>query len=62
MGALYNGEYKKAAIHVVGFGLISMLVNIAPRAMRDFFELLRFVFIAYMAFDARHTALRRNRL
>jgi serine/threonine protein kinase len=60
VGALYNGEYKKAAIHVLIFGFISTLHNVAPISMREFFELLRFVFIAYMAFDARHTVQKRN--
>jgi serine/threonine protein kinase len=60
VGALYNGEYKKAAIHVVVFGAISMLRNVAPDSLSNFFDLLRFVFIAYMAFDARNTAEKNN--
>jgi serine/threonine protein kinase len=60
VGALYNGEYKKAAVHVLVFGVISALRNVAPDSLRDFFQLLRYVFIAYMAFDARHTAQKRN--
>jgi serine/threonine protein kinase len=60
VGALYNGDYKKAAIHVLVFGLISLLTNVVPRSLRNFFDLLQFVFIAYMAFDARHTAQKRD--
>jgi serine/threonine protein kinase len=60
VGALYNGEYKKAAIHVLLFGLISSLKNALPYSSRSFFDLLQFVFIAYMAFDARHTVQKRN--
>jgi serine/threonine protein kinase len=60
LGALYNGKYRKAAIHILVFGLISWLTNVVPHSLRDFFELLRFVFIAYMAFDARHTVQKRN--
>jgi serine/threonine protein kinase len=62
MGALYNGDYKKAAIHVAVFGVISMLRNVVPVSMNSFFELLQFVFIAYMAFDARNTAEKNNSL
>ncbi|HLH29813.1 MAG TPA: serine/threonine-protein kinase [Terriglobia bacterium] len=60
VGALYNGDYQKAAIHVLGFGAISMLLNVVPHYAENFFELLRFVFIAYMAFDARSTAEKNN--
>jgi serine/threonine protein kinase len=60
VGALYNGDYQKAAIHVLAFGAISMLLGVVPNYARNFFELLRFVFVAYMAFDARHTAEKHN--
>ena len=60
VGALYNGEYRKAAVHVLVFGVILILLNVGPRSLRSFFEFLRFVFIAYMAFDARHTVQKRN--
>ncbi|HEY2380398.1 MAG TPA: serine/threonine-protein kinase [Terriglobia bacterium] len=56
LGALYNVEYKKAGIHVAIFGVITLLLNSSPQSMQGFFELLRFVFIAYMAFEARNTA------
>jgi serine/threonine protein kinase len=61
VGAVYNGEYKKAVIHVAIFGLMTTLMNTMPRAFHDFFELLRIVFIAYMAFDARRIAQERDR-
>ncbi len=60
VGALYNGEYKKAAIHVVAFGLISTLLDAMPPSFHGFLELLRIVFIAYMAFDARSVAEMNN--
>jgi serine/threonine protein kinase len=60
VGALYNGEYKKAAIHVVAFGLISVLLDAMPLSFHGFLELLRIVFIAYMAFDARSVAEMNN--
>jgi serine/threonine protein kinase len=56
VGAIYNGEYKKAAIHVLIFGVISMLLNVVPLSTKSFFDLIRWVFIAYMAFEARNTA------
>jgi serine/threonine protein kinase len=61
VGALYNGDYQKAAIHVLAFGALTMLLNVVPAYAHSFFELLRWVFIAYMAFDARHTAEKHNR-
>jgi hypothetical protein len=60
VGALYNGEYKKAVIHVVAFGLISALLDAMPLSFHSFLELLRVVFIAYMAFDARSVAEKNN--
>jgi serine/threonine protein kinase len=60
VGALYNGDYQKAAIHVLAFGALSMLLNVVPASAHGFFELLRYVFIAYMAFEARHTAEKHN--
>ena len=60
MGALYNGDFQKAAIHVGVFGLISVFLRIVPESFHSFFELLQFVFIAYMAFDARNTAEKNN--
>ena len=56
IGAIYNGEYKKAAIHLLIFGVITSLLNIVPNALHEFFELLRLAFIVYMAFDTRRVA------
>jgi serine/threonine protein kinase len=61
VGALYNGEYQKAVIHVAAFGLISVMLSVAGSSLHSFFELLRIVFIAYMAFDARRVAEKNNR-
>jgi serine/threonine protein kinase len=61
VGALYNGEYQKAVIHVAAFGLISVMLNWVGSSLHGFFELLRIVFIAYMAFDARTVAEKNNR-
>ena len=56
LGALYNGEYKKAAIHVAVFILLSTLSDFVPRGLRDTYGWVRVVFFFYMAFDAYHTA------
>jgi serine/threonine protein kinase len=60
VGALYNGEYKKALIHVFAFVVILMLLDVSPRSVSSYLQLLRIVFIAYMAFDARSTAEKNN--
>jgi serine/threonine protein kinase len=60
VGALYNGEYKKALIHVFAFVVILMLLDVSPRSVNSYLQLLRIVFIAYMAFDARSTAEKNN--
>jgi serine/threonine protein kinase len=56
VGALYNGEYKKAAIHVGVFILLSVLLTYAPRSLRETLSWVRIAFFFYMAFDAYHTA------
>jgi serine/threonine protein kinase len=56
VGALYNGQYKKAAIHVGVFIFLSILVSYAPRSLRDSMGWVRIAFFFYMAFDAYHTA------
>jgi serine/threonine protein kinase len=60
VGALYNGEYQKAVVHVVVFGLMLVLLDFASGSLHSFLELVRLVFFAYMAFDARSTAERNN--
>jgi serine/threonine protein kinase len=61
VGAIYNREYKKAVIHLAVFGLILVLLRVGPDALHGFFDLLRYVFIAYMAFDTRHVAQERSK-
>ena len=59
LGALYNRQYTKAAIHVGIFILLSTLSDVIPRAFRDTFGWVRVAFFFYMAFDAYHTAQKR---
>jgi len=60
VGALYNADYKKAAIHVAVFVVISLLRTVAPPAVHDVLRTLTYVFFFYMAFDAYHTAKKRR--
>jgi serine/threonine protein kinase len=56
VGALYNGEYKKAGIHVGIFVLLSLILSMLPGSVENSISWLRVAFVFYMAFEARHTA------
>jgi len=61
VGALYNAEYKKAAVHVVVFATLSALQKaFDDGAMESFFSYLSMGFWAYMVFDSWHTARARR--
>ncbi|PYS36200.1 MAG: hypothetical protein DMG14_25200 [Acidobacteria bacterium] len=60
VGALYNGDYKKAAIHVGVFILLSVLMDVIPRSFRDTLSWARIAFFFYMAFDTYHTSQKKN--
>jgi serine/threonine protein kinase len=61
VGAVYNGEYKKAAVHVLVFIALSQLIDMASGSFRSSLEWVRIAFFFYMAFDAYHTVQKRNR-
>jgi serine/threonine protein kinase len=61
VGAIYNHEYRKAAIHVAVFGFILLVLDAGPSSIRGVFSLLRFVFMFYMAFDTYHIAQERKK-
>jgi hypothetical protein len=62
VGAIYNGQYAKGLVHVIIIGLtISVLSNNAARGFEPLVGLLLGSFFFYMAFEAYHTALRRQR-
>jgi Domain of unknown function (DUF5668) len=62
VGAIYNGQYAKGLVHVIIIGLtISILSNGAARGFEPLLGLLLAGFWFYMAFEAYHTALRRQR-
>src|SRR6266851_3580724 len=61
MGAVYNGEYNKALIHIVVFA--AMIVGLSSDigdAANTVLGLLLAGFIFYMAFDAMRTARAKN--
>jgi hypothetical protein len=61
VGAIYNGQYAKGLVHVIIIGLtISILSNDAARGFEPLLALLLAGFWAYMAFEAYHTARRRQ--
>jgi serine/threonine protein kinase len=59
VGALYNGEYKKAAAYLLIFVVISALVGAVPRSLYNSMEWVQRGFVLYMAFEAYHTAQKR---
>ncbi len=61
VGAIYNGQYAKGLVHVVVFGLlVSIVGSPAAGGMEPFFGLLISTWVFYMAFEAYHTAKRRQ--
>ena len=61
VGAIYNGQYAKGLIHVVIIGLmISILDNNAASGLEPLMGFLLAGFWFYMAFEAYHTAKKRQ--
>ncbi|MEQ1886470.1 MAG: DUF5668 domain-containing protein [Bryobacteraceae bacterium] len=61
VGAVYNGQYAKGLIHVIIVGaLIGIIDSGEARSFEPLFGLLLAGFWFYMAFEAYHTAKRRN--
>lgn len=61
VGAIYNGQYAKGLIHVVIIGLmISILDRGAAGGLEPLMGLLLAGFFFYMAFEAYHTAKKRQ--
>ena len=61
VGAIYNGEFVKAAVHVLIFGT---LISLAPLTHNTgpgpLFHLFIFVFYVYMPFEAYYTAKKKK--
>lgn len=62
VGAIYNAQYGKGLIHMLIFGMIiSILDSNAAGAFIPLFGMLVPGWVAYMAFEAYHTAKKRMR-
>jgi TM2 domain-containing membrane protein YozV len=62
VGAIYNGQYAKGVIHVLVLGLlISIMGSGAANGLEPLIGLSTAVFVFYMAFEAYHTAVKRQR-
>ena len=59
VGAIYNGEYVKAAVHVLIFGTLISLQDLT-RAGQPLIGLLIAAFYCYMPFEAYYTAKKRK--
>jgi len=61
VGAVYNGQYAKGLVHVLILGLIfSILGHHAAQGLEPLFGVLIPCFWFYMAFEAYHTAKKRQ--
>lgn len=61
VGAIYNGQYAKGVVHVLILGLlISISSSGAAGGLEPLFGMLIAVFWFYMAFEAYHTARKRQ--
>jgi TM2 domain-containing membrane protein YozV len=61
VGAIYNGQYVKGLVHVIILGvLISIVSTDAAGGMEPLFGMLIGVWVFYMAFEAYHTARKRQ--
>jgi Domain of unknown function (DUF5668)/B-box zinc finger len=62
VGAIYNGQYVKGLIHVVVLGLLISIVSNGDSAggLEPLFGMMIGVWVFYMAFEAYHTAKKRQ--
>jgi hypothetical protein len=61
VGAIYNGQYAKGLVHAIVFGLLISIINSrSADGLEPLFGILIAAFVLYMAFEAHHTARRRN--
>jgi len=60
VGAIYNGDFLKAAVHVLIFGLLVQLNDSAGRFGEPLFGLATFAFYIYMPFEAYYTSKKRK--
>jgi len=62
VGAIYNGQYVKGLIHVVVLGILIGIVSSQDTAdnLQPLFGMMIAVWVFYMAFEAYHTAKKRQ--
>jgi len=61
VGAIYNGQYAKGLVHVLVLGvLIAVVTNGAAHNAEPLFGLMIAAWFFYMAFEAYHTAKKRQ--
>ncbi len=62
VGAIYNGQYVKGLIHVVILGILISIVSNDDTSgnLQPLFGMMIAVWVFYMAFEAYHTAKRRQ--
>ena len=62
VGAIYNGQYVKGLVHVIILGILISIVNSGDAAggLEPLFGMMIGVWVFYMAFEAYHTAKRRQ--
>jgi Domain of unknown function (DUF5668) len=60
VGAIYNGQYAKGLIHVIIVGLIISVLDRGAGNLEPLLSLLLAGFWFYMAFEAYHTAKKRQ--
>jgi len=60
VGAIYNAQYFKAALHLLIFSTLVNLVDSAGNSAGPLFGFLAFGFYAYMPFEAYYTAKKRK--
>jgi hypothetical protein len=61
VGAIYNGQYAKGMVHAVVWGvLMSIADSRAAHGMEPIFVMSVVAWMAYMAFEAYHTARKRR--
>jgi hypothetical protein len=62
VGAIYNGQYAKGIVHAVVWGVLMSIANSrAAHGMEAIFVMSVIAWMAYMTFEAYHTALKRRR-
>ncbi len=60
VGAIYNAQYAKGFIHVVIFGLLISIISSGMGDLEPLFAMLIPLWVFYMAFEAYHTAKKRQ--